>query len=394
MKIAVLTDYFPPQKGGFSRYTNEIVRNWALHGVDVLVVATIRLQNHSIDTKDEFTIRYISKSRRQGYFFAFLVFIKFLVHIFKYKPDLIFFPVWDPYSIFMVIFKWLPFPNFRYVVGCHGADVLSLYANSSYPAKRVFKKLGVLALQKADLVFAISGFTADELQKLGIPDSRIKIFPNGVDHSKFYPMQVEMKSLLEKYGIPFGNYPILLTVAQLNKRKGLDTGIELVVKLREQIGKVIYIIVGSGSEEESLRKLIVKHDLKNSVFILTSIEDNELVKLYNLCDIFLLLSKQEGDLNVEGFGIVLLEANACGKPVIGGNSGGIPDAIEDGKTGFIVNPLDIDQIHDKVAFLLDNTEIRSMMGSAGRKRVIEVLNWGIICQNMLNTINESIFNET
>jgi phosphatidylinositol alpha-1,6-mannosyltransferase len=365
-----------------------------MHGSHVLVVTSVKPKRDNMDVKGELEIKNLTKSAKQGYVFAFLFFLKFLKQMFQFKPELIFFPVWDPYSIFMLIFKWLPLFNYRYVIGCHGADVMALYPNSSYPVKPIFKRMGILALKKADLVFAISRFTANKLQKLNIQNQKIKIFPNGVDYTRFISENISHELLKQKYGLPDGNYPVLLTVAQLNKRKGIDIGIQLLLRLKKDMSKAIYIVIGDGPEEKPLRKLIAENNLNDSVFILNSIGDDELVEFYNLCDVFLLLSRHEGDLNVEGFGIVILEANACGKPAIGGDSGGIPDAIEDGQTGFIVDPLDIDKIHDKVVFLLDNPEIRSQMGSTGRRRVIEELNWGVICQNMLKTINESIFNET
>ncbi|MCB0290717.1 MAG: glycosyltransferase family 4 protein, partial [Calditrichaeota bacterium] len=143
----------------------------------------------------------------------------------------------------------------------------------------------------------------------------------------------------------------------------------------------------SGEAEADMIGLIEKYDLKDRVFILKGIDDETLIQFYNISDVFLLLSRQASDVNVEGFGIVFLEANACGLPVVAGNSGGIPDAVADGKSGFLVDPLDTQQIREKIIYLLQHPAEAKQMGEYGRKRVETNYNWPKITQDMLVHLN-------
>ena len=119
--------------------------------------------------------------------------------------------------------------------------------------------------------------------------------------------------------------------------------------------------------------------------------DDELSKYYRACDVFIMPSREipeRGD--AEGFGIVYLEANACGKPVIGGRSGGVPSAILDGVTGLLVNPLSTEEISGSLRKLLLNNELAKKLGANGRMRVEEELNWDIIA----NKIQQVYYNNS
>jgi phosphatidylinositol alpha-1,6-mannosyltransferase len=384
MKICVLTDHFPPLRGGVSRYTYEIIYHWLKQGVEVTIVTTV------IPDDDLFSYHkkvrenlYFVKKTGLGYYRAFLVFCQFIKIVFKQKPDIVFLPYWYPYSLFMWPFFYLAFKRYPFIIGCHGAEILGLHPHSSFKVRRIVKWIGRQALKNARRVFAVSNYTASEIVKLGVNPRNIEIFPNGVDYQKFAPREINRELVFTKHGIPNTKSPILLTVAQLNVRKGMDVVIKVVAKLKENNRFVRYIIVGNGEDEYRLRELITQHNLNDRVFILKNVKDDDLIELYNLCELFLLLSRHERDINVEGFGIAFLEANACKKPVIAGNSGGIPDAVDDGKSGFLVEPNNINEIKEKILYLLDNQRISWEMGKYGRQRVIEEFNWGKIASNMI-----------
>jgi len=382
MRIAVLTDFFPPKKGGFSTYTYEIAKHWIIAGAEVFIVSTINAGAYDYMPIPPKNIFYVEK-KSQGYLHTLKAFGKFLGIIFFKKPNLVFFPNWYQYAILMMISSYFFPKKYPFIIGCHGMDVLALHPKSSLPVKRVFKNLGRKSLRRAKAVFAISEYTAEEIRKIGVPADKIKIFPNGVDNQIFKPLEVDKSALLSKYEIPNSDYKILLTVAQLNKRKGIDTAIRTVATLRNQKYLVNYLIIGNGEDEGRLREIIKECDLNNQVFILKAIENNELIQFYNICDIFILLSRHEEDINVEGFGIALLEANACEKPVVAGNSGGIPDAVEHGRSGYLVDPLDIPQITKTVERLLDDPALRHSIGRYSRDRVIRRFNWKKITSEML-----------
>lgn len=385
MKICVLTDDFPPVRGGVSRYTYEIIYHWLKQGVEVTIVTTVIPDDDlfSYDNELRENLYYVKKTGI-GYYKAFLVFYQFIKIVLKKEPDIVFLPYWNPYSLFMWLFFYLSFKKYPFIIGCHGAEILGLHPHSSYRAKRIFKWIGRQALKNARKVFAVSTYTASEIVKLGVNSKNIEIFPNGVDYLKFAPREINQELIFTKHSIPNTKSPILLTVAQLNIRKGMDVAIKAVANLKEDNHFVRYIIVGNGQDEYRLRELIDQYKLTDQVFTLTNVGDDDLIDLYNLCDLFLLLSRHEGDINVEGFGIAFLEANACKKPVIAGNSGGIPDAVEDGKSGFLVEPNNINEITEKILYLLDNQRISQEMGKYGRQRVVEEFNWEKIASDMIH----------
>jgi len=384
MKICVLTDFYPPKRGGYASHTYEIVKHWIKAGIEVTVVTTvISEQGYEIYNKEIRNNVYRVRKKGAGYLNALRVYARFMRIVFSQKPDLLFFTTWDPYTVFKPLFSFLWSSKYPYIIACHGADMLALYPGSSYGAKPIFKWLGRIALRQAKAIFAVSHYTAREVENLGVKTANIKIFPNGVDYRIFRPFPVDKKKLLSKYGIPGSDRKLLLTVAQLNIRKGLDTALKVVWELKKQDQIVNYIIIGSGDDEQRLNNLIHQLDLEEQVFILSNIDNDELIQFYNICDVFLLLSRHEGDMNVEGFGIVFLEANACEKAVIAGNSGGIPDAVDDGKSGFLVDSNNINEIKEKILNLLENPEISREMGKSGRQRVIEEFNWEKIASDMI-----------
>lgn len=391
MKICVLTDFFPPKKGGYTSHTYEIVRHWLKAGIKVVVVTTV-IPEHGSELSNEEIRNHVCwvKKRGAGHLNALLVYARFMRIVFAQKPDLLFFTTWDPYTVFKPLFSFFWGKKYPYIIACHGADVLALYPGSSYGAKPIFKWLGRMALRQAKAIFAVSHYTARELESLGVKTTNIKIFPNGVDYRIFRPLQVDKEKLLSKYEVPYSERKLLLTVAQLNIRKGLDTALKVVGELKKEDQIVNYVIIGSGDDEQRLNNLIRQLDLEDQVFILPNIDNDELIKFYNICDVFLLPSRHEGDINVEGFGIVFLEANACEKAVIAGNSGGIPDAVDDGKSGFLVEPNNINEIKEKILYLLKNQDISREMGKYGRQRVIEEFNWKKVAADMICCMEELI----
>ena len=127
--------------------------------------------------------------------------------------------------------------------------------------------------------------------------------------------------------------------------------------------------------------------LDDHVLFTGYVDPDQLNSLYNLCDVYVMLSRElvaRGD--TEGFGITFLEANACGKPVIGGDSGGVSDAILDGVTGFLVDPLDVDGVAEKLILLLEDPDLARRLGQQGRARVEGSFTWDGITKQLLEMV--------
>jgi phosphatidylinositol alpha-1,6-mannosyltransferase len=188
-----------------------------------------------------------------------------------------------------------------------------------------------------------------------------------------------------------GSEKILLSVSRLVSKKGIDTTIKAFAKVLKKHPSSRYIIVGNGEQKKELQRLAAALNIADSVQFVGSIQHHhrKLVNYYNACDVFVQPSKTERS-NVEGFGIVFLEANACGKPVIGSFSGGIPSAVVNNETGILVQERDPSALAEAINKLFSNPSLAREMGKKGRKRVEDTANWNVISSQLLDMMKNTI----
>jgi glycosyltransferase involved in cell wall biosynthesis len=196
------------------------------------------------------------------------------------------------------------------------------------------------ALQNADRILSVSHYTRDRLlAEQNLDPTKVSLLPNTFDASHFY-LQSKPQYLLDRYNLN-AYQKIILTVARLEsseRYKGYDQILLALPKIRQQIPNVHYLIVGKGPDRGRVEQLIQELKLQDGVTLAGFIPDEELCDHYNLCDVFAMPSK------AEGFGIVYLEALACGKPTVGGNQAGSVDALGNGELGVLVDPDDVIEI--------------------------------------------------
>ena len=159
---------------------------------------------------------------------------------------------------------------------------------------------------------------------------------------------------------------MLLTVGRLissEPGKGVDSVIEVLPKVMKAVPDLFYVIVGGGDLQPRLEQMARESSARDSIFFVGKLPLDQLKGCYARTDIFVMPSRQEG------FGIVFLEAMVFGKPVIAGDSGGAPEVVQNGVTGFSVNPDDRDALTDRLIQLLQDESLRTRMGGAGRQRV-------------------------
>jgi phosphatidylinositol alpha-1,6-mannosyltransferase len=222
----------------------------------------------------------------------------------------------------------------------------------------------------AAAVLANSRFTAQLVESLGVPSSRIRVIYPGVDPTRFTPDARPHAAAALKPG----GGPVLLSVGRLQRRKGHDTVIEAIAALRQELPDLHYLIAGDGQERARLEELAGARGVADRVTFLGEVDDAQLPGLYAACDIFVMPNRSDAH-DVEGFGIVFLEAAATARPSIGGRSGGAPEAVLDGQTGLLVNGTDAFDLAQAVRVLAASSSLRASMGSAGRTRVLESFTW-------------------
>jgi phosphatidylinositol alpha-1,6-mannosyltransferase len=277
--------------------------------------------------------------------------------------------------------QWFKLP---FVIYAHGNEILGVI-REGWPKPR-------LALQQADRVLANSQFTAELVQKVGVAPDRIDIVHPGCDVDKLRPLQPR-PALREKLLGARYRSKVILTVGNLVARKGHDLVLRALPRVRQSVPDITYLIVGDGPYRAQLETLASSIGVRDYVIFASQIPDKDLTEIYALGDVFVMPSRAQLEAcDVEGFGLVFLEANACGKPVIGGRSGGIPDAIIDGQTGLLVNPHDQEDIALALIRLLTDSNLAHRLGEQGRLRVINSFSWpqvGERVQGILETIASS-----
>jgi phosphatidylinositol alpha-1,6-mannosyltransferase len=262
-----------------------------------------------------------------------------------------------------------------YGIFLHGTELLLLqHRIRRSPRKRI---AAAFALRHAAVLVAVSDWTRnlclDVLDEMGLGNDRIEVrtLPLGTDPEHFSP-GLDAGAVRARYGL--GESRWLLTVARLAAHKGIDTGIEILAALRESHPALEYVVVGHGVKQAELESLAQHRGVADRVRFLTAVPDEDLPALYNGAALYLGLSRP-AELMIEGFGISLTEASACGIPVLGGRAGGIPDAVRDGETGFLVDTTDLGGLVATVRSLLADPELRARLGQAGRRAVETHYNW-------------------
>ncbi len=212
----------------------------------------------------------------------------------------------------------------------------------------------------------------------------VKIAP-GIDVDHFVPSEIDVK-LIEKHKLQ--NRRVIVCVGRLVHRKGQDKLIEAMPQVLKEFPDAVLLLVGEGPIRSMLDKLIRHHGLEHHVIFTGRIKFEDLAKYIQLGEVFAMPSRDRFfGLEVEGLGIVYLEASACGVPVIVGKSGGAPDAVIQNQTGLIVDGTKPQEISDAICRLFADKELARQMGRQGREWVVENWRWQIWSEKFNTLLN-------
>ena len=235
----------------------------------------------------------------------------------------------------------------------------------------LLRRIGAQADQMTYLGEFTRGAVANAL--LREDHSKLVHLPPGVDLTRFIPA-VKSLELQKKWGVE--GAPVIVSIGRLVPRKGSDQLIKAMPEVLKQFPKSKLLLVGTGNYKKRLEKLVRNLKVQDSVIFTGRVAHELLPAYYRLGDIFAAPCRSRyGGLEVEGLGIVYLEASACGVPVIAGKSGGAPDAVLDGKTGILVNGRDHLEVSAALIKLLADEKLRAQMGTAGRVWMEQLWSW-------------------
>jgi N-acetyl-alpha-D-glucosaminyl L-malate synthase BshA len=244
-----------------------------------------------------------------------------------------------PHAVCAILAKQMCNRNLKIVTTLHGTDITVLGYDSSLTDAIKF------GIEKSDIVTAVSNSLIEQTYELINPDKLIETVYNFIDHRVY--QKSDSSHLREEFEIDLAE-KVIIHVSNFRPVKRVEDVVKTFAKIAKTMPAKL-LLVGDGPEVSKVSKLVNKLGLNNRVLFLGRQENLE--ELYSISDLMLLLSEKES------FGLVLLEAMACGVPCIGTNVGGIPEVIEEGKTGFICNLGDIEDIAAKAIYLLTEQEL-------------------------------------
>jgi len=359
--LLFVTPNFPPAIGGVQTYSAALARELSLRVRNFSVIAPLKRSARKEDRALPFRVVRVPELKDN---FCFSATLPILALSRKHTYDTVFCTHWT--AAYAAITARRAGGAKKIYCAVHGKELLLRPLSRVALAQSAYDKLRETVLERADGFFPVSTYTADLLREAGVEQSRIAVVNNGVDLKQYHPF--DASDLRERLNL--AGRSVLLTVARLVERKGVDIVLRALVELRKQVSNIAYVVVGDGPAERELQALSRRLGVDDCVWWVGRAKNEELAQYFNLSDIFVMPARSERP-DVEGFGLVFLEASACARPVVGTHAGGIPDAVAHGKTGLLVKPNNVEEFSSAVLGLLRDPEWASRLGLNGYFHVKE-----------------------
>lgn len=356
MKVLLLTWDFPPRRGGIQIWMFELARR--LPDAEVRVIAPAMPGDQAFEALSGLWVKRLQGARLgQMACFVHLCWAT-LPMCLTWRPDLI---VSADVLVGLAALLAKVFLRIPYVVFTHVWEI----------RRKRRQRLVGLVLRKATLVLANSHFTEAFVRNHRVSPERVRILYPGVDPGRFVPDLNEGDAALRP------GPKTLLSVSRLDDLyKGNDTVIRALPLVKAKCPDVLYLIAGDGRLSNYFAHLVSSLGLGRDVVFLGEVSDETLPGLYRSCDVFVQISREaDSGGAAEGFGIACLEAQASGKPVVAGYSGGLPEAVSDGVTGILVNPNDLSEVGEAIVNVLRDKALAQRLGREGRARVLRGFTW-------------------
>lgn len=357
-KIILLSFDYPPNNGGISRLCAQIVAGFQDRKIDYHVVTNVAGATSDPNVTRITGRRYVQE-------FKILRWIKRNTS----KSDIIICDTWHPAGTIAIL------SGRKFFVLAHGAEFLP---GKTLLRSKVIPPIRRKVLSKAQAIIANSHYTTDLVNSLKRGLNAIAI-PLAIDANQFVPTTEKSTDDVLR----------LCSIARLEKFKGHDFVIETIASMtKEEQAHIRLEIAGKGPYKAALEKLVKERGLEAQVKFLGYLPEEEMCDFYSRNDLFILCTREEKDnCNVEGFGLVFVEAQACGTAVIGTKAGGIPDAINPQKGGWLIEQDNKEELLELLRHGIHNIDEIRKEGSRARQRVME--EYGIVdyMSKLLDTIN-------
>jgi len=370
-EILVISELFLPTKGGTAIWFDEVYRR--LGGKNIHIVTAKVAGSNTIDDVHPNSIYRVNlkrvwwlKPESLGMYLKLFVFSLGIaakskvkeIHAGRVLPEGL---------IALVVGKLL---RKKIVIYAHGEEITTWRQAMKF-------RVMCFTYRHADVVIANSEFTRQELIQLDVNEKKIVQINPGVDIHRFTP-HLDYSDLRKSINLS-KEQSMVLSVGRLSRRKGFDQVIKALPALLESGLDVKYVLIGIGEDDQYLRTLAEEYGVIDRVCFLGHVEASDLPRWYNACDIFA-MPNREIDGDTEGFGLVFLEAAACGNPSIAGLAGGTGSAVLDGKTGIRVDGESLERITEGLKQLLEDDLYREKLGRNAMNRAVTDFSWEAVAE--------------
>ncbi len=374
MKVLIYTHEFPPFQGGLATTSLKIAKGFSQAGIDTTVLAPSYLKDdRSLDRLSDFTVRrmgFLAKNHGIPFPVREIVGLVFLSkYLRRNQPDVILLITREAHLVGAML---LDSSRYRVVVRAAGYEANRFLLGKKWK-NRFLGMIMKTLYNGASRIVSPSESTKRLFAKSKIPERKLKVIHNGIPKDlilrKTDPKAV--KKLRERYGI-VNSEKVILTLSRIVPGKGQDKMIEALSLVRKYREDFRYIIAGEGSYKIALLDLVKSKGISDRVIFTGPVRHEQVWDFYDLCDIFAMVNRtiKEKE-NIEGLPNVLMEAASRAKPIITGTDGGSEEAVEHGRTGYVVNGTNIEQIAEHITTLLSDEFRRDTFGAMGKKKMLE-----------------------
>lgn len=374
MRLLLVTKDFPPHVGGIQTWSYELGRRFAVRCQDFAVAAPKVPGFAEVDRHLPFDVIRVPCTAGT---FVGAASLRFGVLWRRRRFDVLLGAQWQS-AMPGLLWRANGGPQ-RVYAAAHGREILIRHYRHWPLAPAMYASARKRTLSQVDGVFPVSSYAKGLVARLGTRIDHAQVVTNGCDADRFQPgaARAGLASVQE-----FCGHPILLSVGRLIPRKGVDTVLHAVRVLSVRRPELRYLICGDGPQRPELEQLAEQLGIAHQVRFLGKVPADELPDVYRACDIFVLAARED-DADVEGFGLVLLEASASGKPVVATLSGGVGDAVQHGRTGLLSAPQGVEALAVNINRLLDDRELARRLGEQGRAHVLARASWDSVCERLL-----------
>lgn len=361
MRVLVVTNDYPPRIGGIQYYVERLVDGLVAGGDEVVVYASSHPGATAWDAAQPYTVVRAATSTLLP---TPLVTARVLRLVATHRPEVVLFGAAFPLGLMGPVLRART--GVPYVAFTHGLEVSSARVpGGNLPLRAIGSR--------AAAVTFVSHWCRDELQDAFGPGPRYELLPPAVDPAEFHPgvdgTEVRRRHHLE-------GVPLVVCVSRMVERKGQDQLVAALDEVRHRVPDVHLMLVGDGPHRAALEQQVARTGHAGRVVFTGPVPDEELAAHYAAGDVFAMPCRErKGGLEVEAFGIVFIQAQAVGRPVVAGRIGGVPDSLDDGRTGHLVDGTRTGEVADAVARLLESPSTAASMGAAGAARVADGYTW-------------------